>query len=64
MHSTADPVLNPCVFQFSSLKWLLPQLLTTQVLVVRGPFVLVLLVLTKHNTLTQRITTYLLILLY
>lgn len=27
-----------CVFQFSSLKWLLPQLLTTQVLVIRGLF--------------------------
>lgn len=27
-----------CVFQFSSLKWLLPQLLTTQVLVIRGFF--------------------------
>lgn len=40
MYSTADPVLNPCcVFQFSSQKWLLPQLLTTQVLVVRGRFV-------------------------
>lgn len=39
MYSTADPVLNPCcVFQFSSLKWLLPQLLTAQVLVVRGLF--------------------------
>lgn len=38
MHRTADSLLKPCVFQFSSLKWLLPQLLTTQVLVVRGLF--------------------------
>lgn len=51
-----------CVFQFSSLKWLLPQLLTTQVLVIRGLFCVGL--LTKLSTLTQGIIICLLNLLY